>query len=113
MHANPSASVINHNQLLRRHAVSLKDAAADSPVLARLGDLIERSNQHMAAIAPHLPTGLRKSVSAGPINDCEWCLLVRSGSVASKLRQLLPELEAKLLSASGQCIKIRIKVLSP
>jgi hypothetical protein len=112
MHANLSASVTNPNHPLRRHAVSLKDAAADSPILAKLSDLIERSNQHMAAIAPHLPTGLLKSVSAGPINDCEWCLLVRSGAVASKLRQLLPELEAQLLSASGQRIKVRVKVLS-
>jgi hypothetical protein len=113
MHDNLSASVRNPNHHpLQKHAVSLKEAAAGSPALAKLSDLIERSNQHMSAIAPRLPLGLRKSVSAGPVNDDEWCLLVRTGSVASKVRQLLPELEAELLSASGHPIRIRVKVVS-
>lgn len=102
----------NPNNPFRRHSVSVGDAVAESPILSRLGVLLERSSQLMAVLKPHLPTGLQKSVFAGPVDAGEWCLLVRSTAVACKLRQLLPELEAQLLNASGQCIKIRVKVLS-
>lgn len=97
---------------LRRTSVSLTEAAADSPMLAHLGALVERSKQHMVAIEPLLPKGLRSQVTAGPVEEGVWCLLVRSGAVASKLRQLLPDLEARLLVARGSNIKIRVKILA-
>lgn len=103
MHAPP---------VLRRTSVSLTEAAADSPMLAHLGALVERSKQHMVAIESILPKGLKAQVTAGPVEEGVWCLLVRSGAVASKLRQLLPDLEARLLAVQGSNIKIRIKILA-
>lgn len=96
---------------LRRTALSLNEAAADSPMLAHLGALVERSKRHMTAIEPVLPKGLRSQVMPGPVEEGVWCLLVRSGAVASKLRQMLPDLEARLLAVCGNNIKIRVKIL--
>jgi hypothetical protein len=45
-------------------------------------------------------------------DDGGWSLLVQSGAAASKLRQLLPELEAALLQQGWQVMPIRIKVQS-
>jgi len=81
-------------------------------MLAHLGALVERSKQHMVAIEPVLPKGLRSQVTPGPVEDGVWCLLVQSGAVASKLRQLLPDLEAQLLAVRGSNIKIRVKILA-
>lgn len=97
----------------RRAAVSLAEAATASPMLAHLGALVARSQQHMVAIEPILPKGLRAQVAPGPIEEGVWCLLARSGAVASKLRQMLPDLEARLLAVCGSNIKIRVKILGP
>jgi hypothetical protein len=80
-------------------------------MLAHLGALVERSKRHMAAIEPVLPKGLRSQIAPGPTEEGVWCLLVRSGAVASKLRQMLPDLEARLLAVCGSNIKIRVKIL--
>lgn len=80
-------------------------------MLAHLGAMVERSKQYMVAIAPILPNGLNPSIVPGPIEDGVWCLLVRSGAVASKLRQLLPDMEARLRDVTGSETKIRVKIL--
>lgn len=112
MHDEFTSRVMRTPPALRRTSVSLTEAAADSPMLARLGALVERSKQHMVAIEPILPKGLKSQVTAGPVEEGVWCLLVRSGAVASKLRQLLPDLEARLLAVQGSNIKIRVKILA-
>jgi len=96
---------------LRRTALSLTEAVADAPVLAHLGALVEQSKRHMSAIEPVLPKGLRSQVMPGPIEEGGWCLLVRSGAVASKLRQVMPDLETRLLAVHGSSIKIRVRIL--
>lgn len=112
MHDEFASRVMRAPPALRRTSVSLTEAAADSPMLAHLGALVERSKQHMVAIEPILPKGLKSQVTAGPVEEDVWCLLVRSGAVASKLRQLLPDLEARLLAVRGSNIKIRVKILA-
>ena len=96
----------------RHYAIPLHQAAQESPALARLVDRVQASSQRMAVIRPLLPTALRTSVQAGPIEEGQWCLLVSSNAVAAKLRQFLPSLqmhlEAKGLAVTG----IRIKVQS-
>jgi hypothetical protein len=65
----------------------------------------------MLAIEPVLPKGLRTQITPGAVDEGAWCLLVRNGAVASKLRQLLPDLEARLFAVWGNHIKIRVKIL--
>jgi len=93
-------------------SVSLTKAVADSPVLAHLSALLEQSKQRMIIVESLLPIGLRKLVTPGPADEGTWCLLVRSGAAACKLRQILPDLEARLQHATGNAVKIRVKVLS-
>ena len=95
-----------------RMSFTLTEAAADSPVLAHLGALVAQSRQHMAIIEPLLPNGLKTWVMPGPVENGAWCLLVRNGAVASKLRQLLPDLETRLRNVVGSEIKIRVKILT-
>ena len=46
----------------------------------------------------------------GPIDDAGWSLLVPSGAAASKLRQLLPELQAALKAEGWPQTPLRIRV---
>ena len=66
----------------------------------------------MVTVERLLPTSMVDVVTAGPVDGEKWCLFVRSGAAANKLRQLIPDLEAHLLQTTGNEIKIRVKVLS-
>jgi len=65
----------------------------------------------MCIVEPILPKALRAQILPGPVGEGAWCLLVRNGAVASKLRQLQPDLETRLHSTLGCAIKIRVKIL--
>lgn len=82
----------------------------ETPSLAKLLELGQESSQRLKAIDKLLPAALRSSVSAGPIEDGVWCLLVRGNAVAAKLRQLLPSLEAHLRARGHEVTSIRLKV---
>jgi len=94
----------------RHHAISLQQAAQESPTFARLSDLVRASSERLQAIGPLLPAPLRQSVQAGPIEDGCWCLLVSSNAVAAKLRQLVPALQAHLKQQGLGVTSVRIKV---
>ena len=88
-------------------------AALDqSAALTRLLQRLQESRARFAAIRGQLPEGLDGSVRPGPLDDAGWSLLVQSGAVASKLRQLLPALEAALLAQGWPATPIRIRVRS-
>ena len=74
--------------------------------------LIEQSKRYMHIVEPHLPKPLRTKIMPGPVEKGGWCLLVQNGAVASKLRQLQPDLEARLQASLGEVVKIRVKVLA-
>jgi hypothetical protein len=91
---------------------ALASALDQSQPLARLLQRLQESQARLAAVREHLPEPLRDSVQPGPLDDDGWSLLAPSGAVASKLRQLLPELEAALTRQGWQAKPIRIKVRS-
>ena len=82
----------------------------DSPPFARLAELSRESNTRLKTIAPLLPTSLLGSITAGPIDGTQWCLLVDNSAAAAKLRQLLPALVAHLRSKACGVDAIRLKV---
>ncbi len=92
-------------------ALTLREAAENSPSLARLTDLVRESNERLQAVQSLIPVALRSSVQAGPIDQDIWCLLVSSNAAAAKLRQVLPLLQARLQDEGWKVTSIRLKIL--
>ena len=91
---------------------ALGAALDQSQALARLLQRLQESQARFTAIRESLPEQLRGAVRPGPLDETGWSLLAQSGAAASKLRQLVPELEAALLNQGWQATPIRIKVQS-
>ncbi|MEI8169981.1 MAG: hypothetical protein WCG50_09915 [Rhodoferax sp.] len=97
----------------RHYPVSLLQASQNSPTLARLIELNADSVSMLKAIELLIPSALRTTLKAGPIEEAGWCLIVNNNAAAAKIRQLSPALEAHLRT-KGWCVKsIRIKVQIP
>jgi hypothetical protein len=94
----------------RHHAIPLQQAAQESPSLASLMNRVHASTERLNAVRSLLPTALRPSVQAGPIDEGCWCLMVQSNAVAAKVRQLVPALLAHLNTHGLGVASIRIKV---
>jgi hypothetical protein len=94
----------------RHHAITLLQAAEDSPTLAKLAALTRDSSARLHAVQSLIPPALRGAVQAGPIEGGTWCLLVKGNAAAAKLRQLLPALEAHLRSKGWEVNAIRLKI---
>jgi len=94
----------------RNHSVTLLQATQEAPALAHLFQLTAESTARLQSIQPLLPPTLRTSVRAGPIDGANWCLLLDNGSVAAKIRQLLPALQAHLRSKGYDVNAIRLKI---
>jgi hypothetical protein len=94
------------------NALPLEQALRQSAPLARLRELLRDSNDRLEAIRPCLPPTLMAHVRAGPIDDLGWSLLAANASVAAKLRQLQPRIEARLRERGWQDSAVRIKVQS-
>lgn len=101
---------MSHDPTRRHHAITLQQAAEDSPALARLAALARESSQRLESVRGQLPPGLQAAVKAGPLEGGSWCLLVRGNAAAAKLRQLLPALVAQLRSQGCSVDQIRIRV---
>ncbi len=82
-------------------------------MLARLSELSRDSVARLKAVEPMIPAVLRSSVTAGPIDGSNWCLIVNNNAAAAKLRQLLPAMEAHLRTKGWQVNAIRLKVQIP
>ena len=91
-------------------AMRLQQALQRSEPLARLSSLMRESNARFDAIRPSLPAVLAPHVKPGPVDDAGWSLLAANASVAAKLRQLQPRLEAVLQEGGWPVSTIRIKV---
>jgi hypothetical protein len=83
-----------------------------SAPLARLRERIDDSKARFEAIRPCLPAALAAHVRPGPVDDTGWSLLAANASVAAKLRQLQPRLEAAVQERGWQVSAIRVKVQS-
>ena len=92
-------------------ALSVYQAAENSPSLARLTELVQESGARLKAIESLLPETLRPAVQAGPIDGETWCLLVSGNAAAAKIRQLLPLIQARLIGKGWKVTSIRIKIL--
>lgn len=92
-------------------ALSVYQAAENSPSLARLTELVQESGDRLKAIESLLPETLRPAVHAGPIDGETWCLLVSGNAAAAKIRQLLPLIQARLIGKGWKITSIRIKIL--
>ena len=97
----------------RRHfAISLEQAAQSSPSLSQLVSQAREANARMKSIEPLLPPGLRNHVQPGPIEGSTWSLIVKNSAAATKVRHLLPSLEAHLRNKGWDVARIQLKVLS-
>jgi hypothetical protein len=94
----------------RLHAISLQQAADESPTLAKLAQLARESGERLKAVELLIPGPLRPTVKAGPIEGTAWCLLVDSNAAAAKLRQVVPALVAHLCGRGWEVTSIRLKV---
>jgi hypothetical protein len=90
----------------------LAQALQRSEPLVRLGQLLRDSAARFDAIRPCLPAALAPHVKPGPVDELGWSLLAANASVAAKLRQLQPRLEAQLKERGWEVSAIRIKVQS-
>lgn len=93
-------------------ALRLAQALQRSEPLARLGQLLRDSAARFDAIRPSLPAALAPHVKPGPVDELGWSLLAANASVAAKLRQLQPRLEAVLKERGWEISAIRVKVQS-
>jgi hypothetical protein len=94
----------------RHYAVTVRQAADESPTLAGLARLARESGERLKAIELAIPAPLRSCIRPGPIEGTTWCLLVDSSAAAAKLRQLVPVLINKLNSSGWQVTSIRLKL---
>jgi hypothetical protein len=93
-------------------AQPISRALESSAALARLAERLRESSARHAAIQVALPEGLRAHVKPGPVDEAGWSLLAANASVAAKLRQLVPLLDATLREQGFQAIPTRIRVQS-
>ena len=103
--SGPKASTPAH-----RGTLALADALDQSQPLTNLLARLQQSQARFATIHAQLPDSLRSQVRPGPIDDTGWSLLVPGGAAASKLRQLVPELQAALMAQGWPETPIRIRV---
>ncbi len=97
--------------VVRRQTLwSLKQAAEEAPSLAALQARIRASAACLEAVTPLIPIPLRGLVQSGPLENGEWCLLVKSSAAATKLRQLLPTMVKELTRKGHEVTGIRIKI---
>ncbi len=94
----------------RFNAVSVQQAAKQSPTLASLASRASDAQQRLDAVSDLIPGELRGAVRAGPADGSSWCLLVESSAATAKLRQLTPALMARLKTRGWVVESIRLKV---
>lgn len=97
----------------RPKSFTLLQASESNPGLARLMAQQRESSARLQAISGLIPPALRANVKSGPLEDGQWCLLLANATTAAKLRQLLPDLEARLRQVNLEVKSIRLKVSRP
>ncbi|MDP9046478.1 MAG: DUF721 domain-containing protein [Pseudomonadota bacterium] len=90
--------------------LGIAQALQRSAPLVRLRELLHDSERRFAAIRTALPPEMKDHVRPGTVDEDGWSLLAANASVAAKLRQLQPRLEAILREHGWAVADIRIKV---
>ena len=85
-------------------------ALVGAAALAPLRERLAQSSACLEIIRPLLPPALRRSVTAGPIEGPQWCVLVANPAAAAKVRQLLPAFRLALQARGQPVTEIRIRV---
>ncbi len=98
---------------MTRRQLSLLQATQETPMLARLTELTRESVARLKAVEPLIPSALRRSIQAGPIDGPVWCLILDNNAAAAKIRQLLPAIESHLRVKGWEVNSIRLKVQIP
>ena len=81
--------------------------------LAHLAWRMKRSQACLQAALPVIPPALRPHVLAGPWDEQGWTLLTRHAGAITKLRHVLPLIEAALRDQGLAVGSVRVKVLMP
>jgi hypothetical protein len=84
-------------------------AIAESNTLSNLLTRMDDSKRCLDLVLKHIPLGLHTSVSAGPLNEGEWCLLISNASAVAKLKQLTPTMLTAIHSGGLSIQSIRLK----
>jgi len=85
------------------------EAIAESNTLSQLLNRMDISKACLDIVANLIPLGLQTSISAGPITDKEWCILISNASAVAKLKQLMPTMLAAIQAKSINITSIRLK----
>lgn len=91
---------------------ALNRVLEQAPGLHSLLDKVRQSQACLLAVGNVIPQNLKSQIQAGPLNDQEWCLLVKSPAASTKLRQLTPRLLLVLQQEGWDINHIRIKIQS-
>ncbi len=94
-----------------RNVSPLARAIESSEPLARLAQRMRESQQRFACVRDLLPEPLASQLRPGPVDADGWTLLASNPAAAAKLRQLVPELERRLITGQFAATQIRVKVL--
>jgi hypothetical protein len=97
--------------VMRGQAVDALKAAQNAPVLAQLITQAQEAQKRLQALKSLLPATLLHQMSAGPIEDGTWVLMIKSAAAANKLRQMGPAMSAHLRSQGWPIQHIQIKVI--
>jgi hypothetical protein len=91
-------------------AMPLADALQGSEPLARLAARLKDSKRRFECIEAVLPPPLAGLAKPGPVVAHGWTLLAVTPAAAAKLRQLVPLLDARLVTSGFSPLPIRVKV---
>jgi hypothetical protein len=84
-------------------------AIAESNTLSHLLERMALSKVCLSIVLKRIPLGLHTSISAGPLTEGEWCLLVSNASAVAKLKQLEPMMLAAIQDGGIAVQSIRFK----
>lgn len=93
-----------------RRVFSVNQAVENSSTLAQLSRLLQESSNRLQTIKPIIPPALHSHIKAGPLDEKSWCLVVNSSATATKVKQLLPNIEACLRTEGWPALTIRLKI---
>ena len=97
--------------MIRGQSVDALKAAQSAPGLAQLIGQAQGAQKRLQALKSLLPAPILNQLSAGPIEDGTWVLMIKSAAAANKLRQMAPAMSAHLRSQGWPIQSIQIKVI--
>ncbi len=103
----------SHAQPLVPDVPTLQTAMSGAEPLVSLMQRLQASQRCLAAVKGVIPPMLHAHISAGPLDDEGWTLLVANTAISSKLRQLHPRLLDALAQKGCSVKALRVRVQMP